>query len=234
MDELEIQVLDDLEEIHFWYKARKKQLTNWFNEFKHSDLRVLDVGSATGGNTLHISSMGHLVTSIENSDIGIRIQKEKGIRDIQADAQSLPFEDGSFDVVICLDVLEHILDDFKVVKEIYRVLAVDGHYLISVPEDPKLWSVHDVSVNHIRRYTKKDLIDLMSRSELRIDQIWSTLFFLRPIIIVARKFSQGSSLKKMNFFLNRFLYLVCRLELSLPKYRKKGVTLWITGQKKQY
>jgi hypothetical protein len=131
-----------------------------------------------------------------------------------------------------LDVLEHIVDDFNVVKEIYRVLAVNGHYLISVPEDPKLWSVHDVSVNHIRRYTKKELIDLVSRSELRINQVWSTLFFLRPVIIVARKFSQGSSLKKVNFFLNEFLYLVCSLELILPKYRQKGVTLWIAGQKR--
>lgn len=231
MDDIEIQHLDELEASHFWYKARKIQLNKWFKQFNQSELKVLDLGSATGGNTLHIASMGHSVTSVEYSDLGIKIQYGKGIHAIQADARSLPFEDGSFDVLICLDVLEHIIEDSVVASEIYRVLAPGGYFLISVPEDPKLWSAHDNSVNHVRRYTKAGMYGVLSESKLWIDEIWSTLYLLRPVVVIARKFTKGSNLTKLNPFVNKVLFLICWLELALPKYPRKGVTMWISGKK---
>jgi predicted SAM-dependent methyltransferase len=131
-----------------------------------------------------------------------------------------------------LDVLEHIVEDFLVVDEISRILKPNGKLLISVPEDPRLWSNHDIAVKHIIRYNKKGLVDLFSAPEVRVNQIWSTLFLLRPAVILARKTTQGSDLKKMNFFLNSLLYLLCLLEIKLPKYRGVGVTLWVNCQKK--
>jgi SAM-dependent methyltransferase len=231
MDDREIVLLDDLELTHFWYKARKNQLKRWFAELGSSKLSVLDLGSATGGNSLYISKLGHAVTSVEFSDLGVKIQKDKGIPVVQADARNLPFADSSFDVVICLDVLEHIVEDLVVVFEIKRVLKHGGHFLISVPEDQKLWSAHDVAVNHVRRYSKSSLLELLRQNRLTCNRIWSTLFLLRPSIQIARKFTRGSDLKKMNYLLNQFFYLVCCLELLLPKHRGKGVTLWVDGHK---
>ena len=46
--------------------------------------------------------------------------------------------------------------------EIYRVLDFGGKAIISVPEDMKLWSNHDVAVNHVRRYNKIELIQLFT------------------------------------------------------------------------
>ena len=231
MDDSEIQQLNDLEASHFWYKARKTQLTLWFQKFNGLELRVLDLGSASGGNTMHLASMGHLVTSVEYSSVGIEIQKTKGIPAIQADARNLPFRDGSFDVVVCLDVLEHIVEDYEVAREIYRVLAPTGYFLISVPEDPKLWSTHDTAVNHVRRYSKVSLYQVLSESKLSIHDIWSTLYFLRPLIRAARKFTEGSNLTRLNPIVNWALYFICSFELLLPKFHHKGVTLWASGQK---
>jgi len=231
MDDIEIRQLDALESTHFWYRARKIQLSIWFKGLKSPNLRVLDLGSATGGNTLHIASLGHTVTSVEYSDIGIEIQKSKGISVVWADTRKLPFEDESFDVVICLDVIEHIEEDFMVIEEISRVLKCSGRFLISVPEDPKLWSSHDVSVNHFRRYTRDSLLNLVKSTDLKIKNLWSTLFLLRPIIVIARKFDSGSSLKKINFLVNLILLLICILEFKIPKFSKRGVTLWLDGQK---
>ena len=230
MDDAEIQQLDDLESSHFWYKARKLQLSRWFLQFKYP-IRVLDLGSATGGNTLHIASLGHDVTSVEYSDIGVAIQRSKGISVIQADARSLPFHECAFDLVICLDVLEHIVEDHLAVMEIFRVLKRGGRFLIAVPEDPKLWSAHDVSVNHVRRYSKDVLVDLMLESGLEVREVWSTLVYLRPVIILARKFSRGSDLRKMNFLINHLLFLLCKVEIHLPRNHRSGVTLWIEGSK---
>jgi SAM-dependent methyltransferase len=189
------------------------------------------LGSATGGNTLHISSLGHDVTSVEYSQIGVLIQQNKGIPVIQADARDLPFSGSSFDIVVCLDVLEHIVEDALVASEIYRVLKPGGRFLISVPEDPKLWSSHDVAVNHVRRYSKTRLIEVIDTSGLRYQNIWSTLTYLRPAVILARRFSKGSDLKPMNSLVNSLLLQICRIELLFPKSRIKGVTLWIDGFK---
>lgn len=57
------------------------------------------------------------------------------IADVKADICNLPFEDNSFDFIICNHVLEHIPDDHKAMKELYRVLSFGGTAIIQVPYD---------------------------------------------------------------------------------------------------
>lgn len=232
MDDSEIQRLDVLESSHFWYRARKLQLSRWFSG-QETNLRVLDLGSATGGNTQYIASMGHDVISVEYSEIGVQIQKNKGIPVIQADARDLPFAESTFDIVVCLDVIEHIFEDRLVASEIHRVLKPGGKFLISVPEDPSLWSAHDIAVKHVRRYSKNSLLEVVKSGELTHQEIWSTLVHLRPFVILIRRFAKGSDLKPMNSVINFLLYQVCKIEAYLPKSQRKGVTLWISGIKER-
>lgn len=57
------------------------------------------------------------------------------IADVKADICDLPFEDNSFDFIICNHVLEHIPDDTKAMNELYRVLAPNGIAILQVPYD---------------------------------------------------------------------------------------------------
>ena len=57
------------------------------------------------------------------------------IVDIKADICNLPFNDNSFDYILCNHVLEHIYDDEKAMKEIYRVLNKNGIAILQVPID---------------------------------------------------------------------------------------------------
>jgi len=57
------------------------------------------------------------------------------IVDVKADILDLPFEDESFDIVFCNHVLEHIEDDSKAMKELYRVLKLGGMGIFQVPQD---------------------------------------------------------------------------------------------------
>lgn len=57
------------------------------------------------------------------------------IADVKADITNLPFEDGSFDVVFCNHVLEHIPDDTKAMQELYRVLKPGGFGIFQIPQD---------------------------------------------------------------------------------------------------
>lgn len=60
---------------------------------------------------------------------------ESPIADVKADICNLPFDDNSFDVVFCNHVLEHIDDDTKAMKELYRVLKTEGMGIFQIPQD---------------------------------------------------------------------------------------------------
>ena len=73
------------------------------------------------------------VKGVDISEVALKIAKDKGL-DVQiADAEKLPFADKSFDAVVCMEVLSHLLDPIKALKEIRRVLKKDGVLLGSTP-----------------------------------------------------------------------------------------------------
>ncbi len=57
------------------------------------------------------------------------------IADVKADICNLPFEDNSYDVILCNHVLEHIPDDTKAMQELYRVLRPGGMGIFQIPQD---------------------------------------------------------------------------------------------------
>ncbi|WP_298418243.1 class I SAM-dependent methyltransferase [uncultured Kordia sp.] len=57
------------------------------------------------------------------------------LADVKADICNLPFEDNSFDTILCNHVLEHIPDDTKAMQELYRVLKPNGMAILQIPQD---------------------------------------------------------------------------------------------------
>ena len=57
------------------------------------------------------------------------------IADVKADICNLPFDDNSYDVILCNHVLEHIPDDTKAMQELYRVLKPGGYGVLQIPQD---------------------------------------------------------------------------------------------------
>ncbi len=60
---------------------------------------------------------------------------ESPIADVKADICNLPFEDNSYDVILCNHVLEHIPDDTKAMQELYRVMKSGGYGIFQIPQD---------------------------------------------------------------------------------------------------
>jgi 2-polyprenyl-6-hydroxyphenyl methylase/3-demethylubiquinone-9 3-methyltransferase len=98
-------------------------------------LRVLDVGCGGGLLSEQFAAMGCDVTGIDRSvptlEAARRHAEATGlsIRYLEGSAESLPFDAGTFDVVCCCDVLEHVDDPDEVVREISRVLKPGGAFL---------------------------------------------------------------------------------------------------------
>ncbi|EEA26653.1 hypothetical protein TMatcc_005070 [Talaromyces marneffei ATCC 18224] len=99
------------------------------------DMKVLDIGCGPGTITVDLASYvprGY-ITGLESAE-GVLTQaralaEEKGVKNIDfvvGDANGLAYEDQSFDVVICHQVLQHVRDPIGILKEMYRVAKVGG------------------------------------------------------------------------------------------------------------
>jgi hypothetical protein len=78
---------------------------------------------------------------------------------------------GRFPLVMAFEVLEHIENDTQAMKQWASWLAPGGTMLISVPAHPRLWSAADEWAGHYRRYSKKDLIDVVRTAGLKIEYV---------------------------------------------------------------
>lgn len=77
------------------------------------------------------------------------------LADIKADICALPFEDETFDLILCNHVLEHIPDDHKAMSELYRVLKKGGTLIAQVPlEEGRLKSFEDDSITDKKKRTE--------------------------------------------------------------------------------
>lgn len=112
-----------------------------------------------------------------------------------ADAYSLPFQDGIFDAVFCLEVLEHVDFPEKVLSEIKRILKKGGYGVILVPTDTLLfraiWFIWNLRYKvwthtHVQSFTDSKLEDLIKEKELEIND--SKTFHLGMLKLV--KFSK--------------------------------------------
>jgi SAM-dependent methyltransferase len=113
--------------------------------------RVLDAGCGSGRTLDDLERYGR-VSGLDLSAEAVAVARERHPDVRQGRVEAIPFDDGSFDLVTCLDVLEHTLDDRRTLAELRRVTRPGGHLLLTVPAYPSLWSVHDVANGHHRRY----------------------------------------------------------------------------------
>jgi SAM-dependent methyltransferase len=181
--------LDQLEGQHWWFCARRKILTSVLKQFapKHDGLRVLEAGCGTGGNLHMLSTFGQL-DAFELDDEARAIAKAKLPMDIKSGMlpDQIPYGEGKFDVVVAFDVIEHVEKDIESLASLGRQLAPGGRLVMTVPAMPWLWSKHDETHHHFRRYTSNHLNETLLKAGLKPVRIsyFNTLLF--PLIVGLR------------------------------------------------
>lgn len=228
MHDKEVRKLTELEDTHWWYAERRHLLAESIASLTPG--RALDIGAAGGGNSRVLRRAGWQVLALEYGAEGASVGRERGLDVIRADATALPLADASLDLVVAYDVLEHIPDHDSAVAQVRRTLAPDGTFLIAVPCDPRLWSAHDVAVDHVRRYTKATLSDLLRRGGFTIERLWSWNVLLRPAVRLRRRRSTGSDLDEVHPVVNLALRGIVTIERHLPVKALPGVTLMATAR----
>lgn len=206
MDHAEFEQMFQVEESNWWYRSRRLLVRRAVEaEMKRlgRPLRILDVACATGMSFRFLSDLGE-ITGIDISMETIELCNRRGITDIvRCDAMELPFVEGSFDMVLALDAFEHFDDDRKAMAEMHRVLKPQGKAIVTVPAFMFLWSPHDDSFHHIRRYTRGELGEKLRGVGLNPLRISYYSFFLMPPVYIFRKIRKWFGKqedKKSDFF----------------------------------
>ena len=172
-----IFALHHLNPLRFEYFDR--HVTNW------QALKVLDVGCGGGFSCEFIASRGAKVFGIDQSKSCITTAKAHAAGsnfDIDYQhgfAESLPYLDKSFDVVLCVDVLEHVADLKQTIGEIYRVLKPGGMFFFDTINRTfksqliMIWLLEEIlqeiprGIHDWKKFIKpQELIDLMQHNGL--------------------------------------------------------------------
>ena len=181
-------IMYEVEERHWWFVGRRKIIEKFVatacREIGKLKPRILDVGCGTGANLQMLGEHGE-AEGVDISNEALEFCRARGLAKVkQGAAESLPFENASFDLVTALDVVEHLDDDVAGLKEMRRVLRPRGRALLFVPAFMFLWGVQDDVSHHRRRYTAGEIANRIREAGLTVERItYANLTFFLPILI---------------------------------------------------
>src|SRR5947209_4493695 len=158
MDERLMQAMLDVDEHHWWYRGRRMIIKAELERLPLPDAataHVLDAGCGSGRTLQELLPYG-MVSGIELDPGAAQVAADRDPRfDVRIGRlEELPWEDGTFDLITCLDVIEHTPDDRATLASLRRVTKPGGWMLVTVPAYQSLWSRHDVANHHFRRYSR--------------------------------------------------------------------------------
>ncbi|MGD9722301.1 MAG: class I SAM-dependent methyltransferase [Pirellulales bacterium] len=144
-----------IEERHWWFVARRSILRQVINAVlpPGQGAPIVDVGCGTGANIAALADE-YDCTGIDTSQEAVRLAAERfpQVRFLCGQAEQMPSILESARLVLLCDVLEHVPDDFRLLSELLAVTQPGTYFLLTVPADMTLWSEHDRSFGHYRRY----------------------------------------------------------------------------------
>jgi SAM-dependent methyltransferase len=151
--------LAHLADVHFWFDGRARLLTRILDELPlPSHAAALELGCGTGTFLPVLRERFSEVVGVDGyaSSLHAAYSRAPGSVLVQADGTRVPFAPGQFDLIVALDVLEHV-DPERFFAEVSRLIRPGGFLLLSVPAFPLLWSGADVRAGHRCRYRKRQL-----------------------------------------------------------------------------
>lgn len=159
---------------------------------------ILDLGSGSGV----ISKLASQENKVISCDISLNCIKNclklnPFSGGVVGDALELPFKNESIDVVLCIELIEHLIDPNQCIKEVHRILKRDGILIISTPNFLSMWPIveymwdkfgrgRDYRTQHISPFNVKTITKLIQDNNLRIESK-NTIFLFSPFTALLSK-----------------------------------------------
>lgn len=192
----EYRRMADVEHSHWWYHSTRQLLQQLLAADVARGGRFLDVGAGTGATGAWLAEHGDLVAS-DFMPLALELNRERHAATgfVAADARQLPFADASFDVALCVTVLCHqsIPDPQIVVNELARVVRPGGVLCLWEPGVRRLRRAHDRVTHSARRFSRRDLSDLVVGAGLAVERASGAYSFLVPPAAAKAIFERGES-----------------------------------------
>ena len=189
MDEKLLLSFESLEETHWWFVVRRGIVLDAIARPAPRPVQsILDVGCGTGGTmrVLRTRFPNAEIKGIEPIEAAARIAAGRGCDVTSGTFEHLPVEGESLDIVMALDVLEHLADDGRGLAEAFRALRPGGRLIVTVPALPRQWSVHDELNGHFRRYTRAGLVGAARAAGFRVERATYFNTLLLPLALLER------------------------------------------------
>ena len=176
-----LETMIEVDEHHPWYKARMVLINEVIDNDLSKNSNILDFGCGSGAVLEMLKNKGY--TNIYGMDVSnacVNLVKSRGINAGLISSDLLNLGKNKYDLILLLDVLEHVERDLELLKNLRTSLRHNGKILITVPAHQFLWRPHDDANHHFRRYSRIKLVNLISQSNFKIISFrwWnSTLFF---------------------------------------------------------
>ncbi len=153
MVDSELQTMIHLDEQHWWYRGRRRVIRAVLDGVAlPADCSILDAGCGSGRTLDELRDYG-VAHGLDRSAAAVAAARSRGHDVSLGTVEEAPYRSASFDLVTCLDVVEHTPDERRTLSELRRICRPGGTLLLTVPAYQALWSEHDVANQHYRRYT---------------------------------------------------------------------------------
>ena len=220
------KIEERVQTFHWWFVVRRKLLKTILCSLNlQRESLTMDIGCGVGSNLSLLKAIGLKAMGCDRSFDNLLLAKSKFFLPfIYGDLENLPIRSSSVGLVIATDVLEHLEDDIAGVRELCRILRRNGHLIVTVPAFQSLWGTQDIVTGHKKRYSKRDISNVLKHNGFQIMRSSYFNFFLFFPILFARRVIrllglQLHSENEINFpLLNFFLKTIFSLEPYLLKY----------------
>lgn len=224
---------------HWWFRARLAVITATLRRaLPPRPLRLLELGCGSGNVLAALSEFGEAV----GMEAHVELAAAARAAGLDVRTGRLPDDVGVIpgwaEVVLLLDVIEHMDDDVVGLTAARRALAVGGLLVLTVPAYGWLWSGHDEVLGHRRRYTAAGLravVEQAGFSVLRVSYFNTLLFPMLALVRVWKSLrgDRGHDLWRPPASLNRLLERVFGLERHLVPHIALpfGTSLLLIGRR---
>jgi len=220
------EIEERVQTFHWWFVVRRKLLKTILCSLNlQRESLTMDIGCGVGSNLSLLKAIGLKAMGCDRSFDNLLLAKNKFLLPfINGDLENLPIRSSSVELVVATDVLEHLQDDIAGVRELCRILRRNGHLIVTVPAFQSLWGTQDIVTGHKKRYSKRDISNVLKHNGFQIMRSSYFNFFLFFPILFARRVIrllglQLHSENEINFpLLNFFLKTIFSLEPYLLKY----------------
>ncbi|MDH3324546.1 MAG: class I SAM-dependent methyltransferase, partial [Candidatus Peregrinibacteria bacterium] len=232
------QQAGDIEK-HFYFEGKRHLIEKLLEKAElPENAKILDVGCGTGSDLEVISKFGE-VTVLDINQEALNQIPDK-YNKICADLTETNLPDAEYDCIVAFDILEHIENQEHAARQLFHTLKPNGKFVGTVPAYQLLFSSHDKSLDHFRRYSRSNFVWTLENAGFHklTSGYWMSLLFPFAAVsrLLNRKKEAKTSLKPLPEFLNNLVSKILKFEarIGTSKFFRfpYGLTTWLIATKR--